>query len=55
VIDISGGPQFGTQGFGSGGGRNISNVYQLADNFSRIYGRHNLRLGADYRHIQFTQ
>lgn len=55
VIDIAGGPQFGTQGFGSGGGRNVSNVYQFADNFSKIHGHHSLRFGADYRYIQFTQ
>ncbi len=28
------------------------NTWQIADNFSKIYGRHNLKFGGDFRYIQ---
>lgn len=55
VIDILGGPVFGGQGFGSGGGIDIENVYVIADNFSRVMGNHTLKFGGDYRYVQHKQ
>jgi len=55
VINISGGPVFGEQGFGSGGGINVENVYMIADNFSRVMGKHTLKFGGDYRYVRHKQ
>ena len=55
VINISGGPVIGGQGFGSGGGIDIENVYMFADNFSRVMGNHTLKFGGDYRSVQHKQ
>lgn len=55
VVNISGGPMIGEQGFGSGGGINIENVYMVADNFSHVMGSHTLKFGGDYRRVQHKQ
>ena len=55
AIDIVGGPNFQSNGGGSGGGMDFQNVYQVVDNFSKISGRHTMRFGADLRWIQYKQ
>jgi hypothetical protein len=55
VIDISGGPVFGGQAFGSGGGIDIENLSMFADSFSRVMGNHTLKFGGDYRYVQHKQ
>ena len=55
VINIFGGPIIGGPGGGSGGGINIENLYMVADNFSRIVGRHTIKFGGDYRSVNHKQ
>jgi len=55
VINILGGPEIGGQGFGSGGGTDIENLYQISDSYSRLVGKHTLKVGGEYRHVQHTQ
>jgi len=42
--------------FGSPGTlNNVQHTYQLGDNFSKVYGRHTLRFGADFRYFQLNR
>ena len=42
-------------GFGDPGTSNgIQNTYQLGDNFSKIYGRHTIKIGAEARYYQMN-
>jgi hypothetical protein len=41
--------------FGDPGTNNaIQNTYQIGDNFSKIHGRHTIKLGADFRYYQMN-
>ena len=55
VIDIVGGPNFQSNGSGSGGGLDFQNVYQVEDNFSKVSGRHTSKFGADLHWIRYKQ
>jgi hypothetical protein len=47
----------GTLGLGAnyGGFETFQNTYQVLDNFSKIFGSHDLKFGADYRLIKFPE
>ena len=50
-------PSIGLNNFGFGDpgtGNAIQNTYQIGDNFSKIHGRHTIKLGADFRYYQMN-
>lgn len=49
-IQLSSGPSFANYGFGG----SYDNSYQLADNFSKVVGRHTIKFGGDIRKLQLN-
>jgi hypothetical protein len=60
VAENGGLPQFGFGGLSTLGSNNflpsdeISQTLQITDDFTKIYGRHNFKMGLEYQHVKFS-
>lgn len=55
---VTGVPNIGLNNFGFGSSDasiSAQNTYQIADNFSKVFGRHSLKFGGEFRYYQMNQ
>ena len=60
VPENGGLPTFGVQGLANLGSNNflpsdeVSQTLQITDDFTKIYGQHNFKMGIEYQHVKFS-